>query len=71
MIPFFIGWISPYVFEVMPELTKHQLIVAISGDVALILGLCLMGGQAWDKLRSLFVYNVQVTFPSMEMIKPS
>jgi len=64
MIPFFIGWVSPYVLEVMPELTKHPLIVAISGDVTLIVGLCVMGGQAWDKLRSLFVYNVQVTFPS-------
>ncbi len=64
LIPFFVGWISPYVFEVMPELAKDQLIVAISGDVALIVGLCLMGDEACDKLRSLFFHNVQVTFPS-------
>ena len=64
LIPFFIGWVSPYLFEVMPDLTNHQLIVAISGDLALIIGLCLMGGQAWDKLRSFFVYDAHVTFPS-------
>jgi len=63
LIPFFVGWISPYLFEAMPGLAKDQLIVAISGDVALIVGLCLMGGEAWDKLRSLFVYNAQVIFP--------
>lgn len=64
LVPFFVGWVSPYLFEVMPGLAKDQLIVAISGDVALIAGLCLMGGEAWDKLRSLFFYNAQVTFPS-------
>ena len=63
LIPFFVGWVSPYVFEVVPGLAKDQLIVAISGDVALIAGLCLMGGEAWEKLRSLFIYNAQVTLP--------
>ena len=70
LIPFFVGWISPYLFEVMPGLAKDQLIVAISGDVALIVGLCLMGGEAWDKLRSLFVYNAEVTFPSTAKSTP-
>jgi len=64
LIPFFVGWVSPYLFEVMPGLSKDQLIVAISSDVVLIAGLCLMGGEAWDKLRSLFVHNAQVIFPA-------
>jgi hypothetical protein len=70
LIPFFIGWVSPYLFEVMPNLSEHQLIIAISGDLALIAGLCLMGGQAWDKLRSLFIYNSQVAFPSTATSDP-
>lgn len=64
LIPFFIGWVSPYVFDVMPELIQHQLVIAISGDVTLILGFCLMGGQSWDKMRALFVYNAEIVFPS-------
>jgi hypothetical protein len=64
LIPFFVGWASPYLFEVMPGLAKDQLIVAISGDIALVAGLCLMGGEAWDKLRSLFVHSSEVSFPS-------
>ncbi len=63
LIPFFIGWISPYVLEVMPELIQHQLVIAISGDVTLILGVCMMGGQSWDKMRALFVYNAEIVFP--------
>ena len=68
LIPFFVGWVSPYLFEVMPGLSKDQLIVAISSDVALIAGLCLMGGEAWDKLRSLFVHNAQVIFPLRQRV---
>jgi hypothetical protein len=62
LIPFFVGWISPYLFEVFSGLSEYRLAVAISGDVALIAGLCLMGGEAWDKLRSLFVHSSEVTF---------
>ena len=70
LIPFFVAWISPYLFEVMPQLNKNPLVVAIAGDVTLIAGLCLMGGEAWDKLRSLFVYNAEVTIPSTATSSP-
>lgn len=64
LIPFFVGWISPYLFEVIPTLAQHRLIVSISGDVTLVAGLCLMGGEAWDKLRSLFIHSSSVAIPS-------
>ena len=70
LIPFFVAWISPYLLEVMPQLNKNPLVVAIAGDVTLIAGLCLMGGEAWDKLRSLFVYNAEVTIPSTATSSP-
>ena len=62
LIPFFIAWVTPYLFEAFPNLIRHQLIVAISGDVSLIVGLILMGGQFWEKLRALLVYDA--TFSS-------
>ena len=64
LIPFFIGWVTPYLHEAFPDLIRHQLIVAISGDATLIVGLFLMGGQFWDKLRALFICDSQLTFPS-------
>lgn len=61
LIPVLIGWLSPYLYESAPSLLRYRLSVAIAGDVALITGLCLMGGQFWDKLRALFVYDSQKT----------
>ena len=64
LIPVLLGWTSPYLFQVVPDLTRYRLIIAISGDVLLVMGLYLMGGQFWDKLRALFVYDAEVTFSS-------
>ena len=64
LIPFFFGWASPYLFVTLPDLTRHQLTIGIIGDVTLIAGVCMMGGQFWDKLRALFAYDAEVTFSS-------
>ena len=63
LIPILTGWISPYLYESVPSLAPYRLTVAIVGDVVLILGLCLLGGQFWDKLRALLLHNARVTFP--------
>ncbi|MGI9455029.1 MAG: hypothetical protein ACR2NU_00620 [Aeoliella sp.] len=64
LIPILFGWVSPYLYVSVPELMRHRLAVALTGDVALIAGICLMGGQFCDKLRALIVYDAEVTFPS-------
>jgi hypothetical protein len=61
LIPVLFGWLSPYLYESIPQLMRHRLTVAIIGDVLLIAGVCLMGGQFWDKLRALVVYDAEVT----------
>ncbi len=63
-IPVIFGWISPYLFESLPNLLEYRLTVAIVCDVSLIAGLCLMGGAFWAKLRALFIYDAQVIFAS-------
>lgn len=65
LIPILIGWLSPYLYESAPSLLRYRLTVAIVSDVALIVGLCLMGGQFWDKIRALFVYEARATFLPM------
>lgn len=62
LVPVVFGWLSPYFYESLPELMIHRLAFAIAGDVALIAGVCLMGGQFWDKLRALVVYDAEATF---------
>lgn len=63
LIPMLVGWVSPYFYEAVPTLIRHRLTIAMTGDVALIAGVCMMGGPFWDKLRALFVYDAEVTFP--------
>ncbi len=64
LVPVLVGWLSPYLYETVPDLSQRRLTVAVLGDALLILGVCLMGGQFWDKLRALFVYDAQVSFSS-------
>lgn len=64
LIPVLFGWVSPYLYEWVPDLMRNRLTAALLGDVLLMLGVCLMGGQFWDKLRALFVYDAEVSFSS-------
>ncbi len=66
LIPVFFGWAAPYFQELLPGLTQRRLAFAIVGDVTLIVALCTMGGQFWDKLRALFRYEARVIFTSAE-----
>lgn len=59
LFPVLCGWMSPYVYQGAPDLMRHRLATAILGDVLLIAGVCLMGGQFWDKLRSLVIYDTE------------
>jgi hypothetical protein len=54
------GWASPYFGHHLPGFDRGQLIYAIAGDVILLIGLLMLGGGFWDKLRALFRYDVSV-----------
>ncbi|MFK5857198.1 MAG: hypothetical protein QM503_13795 [Bacteroidota bacterium] len=51
------GLVLPYVWEFVPVIKDNMFYVLISGDVILVLSLFVLGGDFWDKLRSLFVYR--------------
>ena len=36
---------------------------AVTGDLVLFLSVFVLGGDFWDKLRSLFVYDARAQFP--------
>ncbi|HAI46245.1 MAG TPA: hypothetical protein DCM50_05995 [Stenotrophomonas sp.] len=42
---------------------QHPHLVAMSGDLLLILSLFILGGDFWDKLRALFVREAKAVFP--------
>ena len=60
LIPLLYGWLEPYVSPLISGYEKHQIFLAIAGDVLLLASLFVLGGEFWDKLRSLFIYEAEV-----------
>ena len=63
VVPLFFGWIAPYVQDWIPFLDGREVWFALAGDVLLLFGLVLLGGDFWDKLRALFIHGAKATFP--------
>jgi hypothetical protein len=61
-LPVLFGWISIYAADLIPGFTSHPLPYAIVGDLLLLASLFVLGGNFWDKIRSLFVYDAEVRF---------
>lgn len=60
LIPILFGWISPYVGHIMPSYANNRIIFAVVGDCVFIVSFFVLGGEFWEKLRALFVYNAEV-----------
>ena len=60
VVPIFFGWVSPYLPDLVPALNRHTVSAAVLGDAMLLIGLFVLGGGFWDKLRALFVRDTYV-----------
>jgi hypothetical protein len=61
-VPIIFGWISIYVSDLIPGYTSNPLPYAIVGDLLLLMSLIVLGGNFWDKIRALFIYDAKVYF---------
>ena len=61
--PLLMGWVSPYVSDLIARYGDYHIPLAIAGDGLLVLGLFLLGGDFWDKLRALFIHGAKSHFP--------
>jgi hypothetical protein len=60
-----LGSIGPYIaHDLLPLRQEHPRLVAVSGDLLLVVSLFVLGGDFWDKLRSLFIREARVVFPA-------
>ena len=59
-IPLLFGWISPYLQNLIPRFEEKRLLLAAAGDLLFIGSLIVLGGDFWDKVRALFVYDARV-----------
>ncbi len=61
-VPVLFGWMSIYAAQLIPGFTKNPLSFAVGGDILLLASLFVLGGNFWDKIRALFIYDSKVHF---------
>jgi hypothetical protein len=64
VIPILAGWLIPYFSHLVPPYEENRMPINIIGDVLFVTSLLVLGGDFWDKLRSLFVYGAKAIFPN-------
>ena len=62
-VPLAFGWLSPYIAAARSELPVGHLALAVGGDLVLVVGLFVAGGDFWDKIRGLFLYEARAALP--------
>lgn len=62
-VPLVLGFVSPYAKSLIPFYAGNELWFALSGDLLLLIGLFILGGNFWDKLRALFIHGAKAVFP--------
>lgn len=60
--PILFGWLSIYTAGYIPAFAQNPLPYALGGDILLLASLFVLGGDFWDKIRSLFVHDAEVHF---------
>jgi len=65
-VPILFGWVSIYAAPMIPGFVNNPLPFAVGGDILLFTSLFVLGGDFWDKLRALFIYNSKVHFAESE-----
>ncbi|MBT8428590.1 MAG: transporter suffix domain-containing protein [Gammaproteobacteria bacterium] len=69
--PILFGLLSPYFSAQIPGFIEQPLPYAVTGDLMLVASLFVLGGDFWDKLRSLFVHDAHAVIPqNSEIVSP-
>jgi hypothetical protein len=62
--PMLLGWLVPYLSDQIPRYEENRVALSVTGDLVLLTSLFVLGGDFWDKLRSLFVREARAHFPA-------
>jgi len=57
IIPILTSWLLPYFMDIIPGYEQHHIGINVIFDSMFILSLFILGGDFWEKLRSLFIYT--------------
>jgi hypothetical protein len=62
LLPVLFGWLAPYGPGAIPGYEAQRFAVNLAGDLLLLTSLFVLGGDFWEKLRALFVYEAKARF---------
>jgi len=64
VLPIVIGWLGPYGAHHISGYETHRLVVIVIGDLMFVASFFVLGGDFWDKIRSLFTLSAKAQFNS-------
>ena len=62
VLPVVFGWLGPYGANKIPGYETHRFVVSLIGDLMFVASFFVLGGDFWDKIRSLFIHRARVQF---------
>ena len=62
-IPIIFGWLAPYSPQLIPGYEANRFAVNFAGDLLLLISLFVLGGEFWNKVRSLYIFEAKTIFP--------
>lgn len=68
VLPLLFGWLYPYAALLLGGPPGTPLAAAVIGDVMLLASLFVLGGEFWDKVRSLFFREARACLPRIESL---
>lgn len=64
LIPAVYAWVLMYMsLDWLPGFPEYRIPIALSLDFIFVCSFFVLGGDFWDKVRSLFVYRAKASFP--------
>lgn len=62
-LPLISGWLEPYVDALWPGLRPNLWQLQLLGDIMFLASVFVLGGNFWEKIRSLFIREARVAYP--------
>ena len=63
VLPLALGWLVPYFLHLLPGLSSIPMTIYFLGDLLFIASFFILGGDFWDKVRSLFMHGAKAQLP--------
>ncbi len=63
-VPVLFIWLHPYLEQAQPHIADKRVMMGMISVVLVSVSLFLLGGEFWNKLRGLFIYDMSVVQPS-------